>query len=77
VDTWDVAKQRLGPAWTLSQWCTYWHARQDALARQAARRQAGGGTRQPTVAAINDGDDAEDDGGVDEADSGVVLVLQK
>jgi hypothetical protein len=23
VDTWDVLKQRPGPALTLSQWCTY------------------------------------------------------
>lgn len=68
VDTWDVVKQRPGPAWTLSQWCTYWHARLEAATRQAKPATAHGA---PGML-INDDDDEEGE----VVDSGVVIVLQ-
>eukprot|EP00878_Enallax_costatus_P018580 GHUV01019567.1.p1 GENE.GHUV01019567.1~~GHUV01019567.1.p1 ORF type:complete len:178 (+),score=27.88 GHUV01019567.1:192-725(+) len=68
VDTWDVMKQRPGPAWTLSQWCTYWHARLDAATRQAKPATAHGA---PGML-VNDDDDEEGE----VVDSGVVIVLQ-
>lgn len=47
IETWDVAKQRRGPNWKLAQFFTYWHARQEHIARQAQQN----GQQQPTVAA--------------------------
>lgn len=64
VDTWDVIKQRPGPAWTLAQWCTYWHARQDASTRMARPQTAHNGRPD---------EDDDDDGEV--VDSGRVMVL--
>jgi hypothetical protein len=72
VDTWDVLKQRPGPAWTLSQWCTYWHARQDAATRMA-KPQTAHGAGPPGRA----GNDEYDDDEGEEVDSCRVLVLQK
>lgn len=61
-------RQRPGPAWTLSQWSAYWHARQDAERRQARPATAHGAPGMFT----NDEDDEEGE----VVDSGVVIVLQ-
>jgi hypothetical protein len=74
VDTWDVLKQRPGPAWTLSQWCTYWHARQDAATRMAKPQTAHGGGL-PGRAGFGGYDDEDDDEG-EVVDSCRVIVLQ-
>lgn len=66
-------KQRPGPQWKLGQFTTYWHARQEFVARQALQE-----AKQQTVAAGRYGEEAgmeedlEDDG-----NSGQVLVLQR
>ncbi|WIA23647.1 hypothetical protein OEZ85_000351 [Tetradesmus obliquus] len=75
VDTWDVVKQKPGPAWTLSQWCTYWHARQDAATRMAKPQTAHGGGPPPGRAGIGGYEDEDDDEG-EVVDSCRVLVLQ-
>lgn len=68
-----MTKQRPGPLWKLGQFTTYWHARQEYVARTALQE-----AKQQTVAAGQYGDEAgmEEDF-ADTANSGQLLVLQR